>query len=257
MWWYISFAVVLCITWYFFSTQKPKTKKIAPTIEWNREIDSSGVQVELLDYKNKEDFDNTVETYARSFCDDPAYKWIFQSTDLLHPLRWTKRQMLSMALPSKHIFVATQIINNKKSILGGATWIDPGAELSSLSFLTALLQIPFLFGFGPFSRMTSFALLLEHYHAKITGSKHVWYLQILGVHPDFQGRGIARKVMDPILKHADENGIECYLETTNSKNLPLYEHFGFVVRHHATTTPIFGGPGGWMMTREPKNAKKQ
>jgi GNAT superfamily N-acetyltransferase len=56
-----------------------------------------------------------------------------------------------------------------------------------------------------------------------------WYLAILGVHPSMQGRGVGSSLVRPILKRADADGLHCYLETAQPKNVPLYEHLGFKV----------------------------
>ena len=39
------------------------------------------------------------------------------------------------------------------------------------------------------------------------------YLEILGTHPDWQRRGIASKVLDPVLGTCDADGLPAYLET--------------------------------------------
>jgi GNAT superfamily N-acetyltransferase len=52
---------------------------------------------------------------------------------------------------------------------------------------------------------------------------------MLGVDPDYQGKGYASQLLRPMLARADKEGIPCYLETQLGKNVALYEHFGFRV----------------------------
>ncbi len=56
-----------------------------------------------------------------------------------------------------------------------------------------------------------------------------WYLYNLTVHPDFQKKGLASKVLNPMLEFFDKTGQSCYLETNKDINVAMYEHFGFEV----------------------------
>ena len=54
-----------------------------------------------------------------------------------------------------------------------------------------------------------------------------WYLYNLSVLPQAQGRGIATKLLRPMLDFCDRENIVCYLETNQARNVTLYKHFGF------------------------------
>lgn len=54
-----------------------------------------------------------------------------------------------------------------------------------------------------------------------------YYLWILGVHPDHQGKGLSKKMMVPVLEEASANDIPVYLETSKSRNIRIYEKRGF------------------------------
>jgi len=54
-----------------------------------------------------------------------------------------------------------------------------------------------------------------------------WYLLVLAVAPDKQGRGIASKLIKPFLDMLDEAGEAAYLETQNPNNVGIYRHYGF------------------------------
>lgn len=49
----------------------------------------------------------------------------------------------------------------------------------------------------------------------------------LGVNADMRGSGAFRRLMTPFLAHADERGINCYLECYSDRLESLYGHFGF------------------------------
>ena len=54
-----------------------------------------------------------------------------------------------------------------------------------------------------------------------------WYLAMIGVDPARQGRGYGSAILRESLRRCDEDGVIAYLESSNPKNLPLYERYGF------------------------------
>ncbi|MFX0040570.1 MAG: GNAT family N-acetyltransferase [Promethearchaeota archaeon] len=56
-----------------------------------------------------------------------------------------------------------------------------------------------------------------------------WYLFIIGVDPDFQGKGYTSQLIKPMLTRIDKEQLGCYLDTNNQENLDLYQHFGFKI----------------------------
>jgi len=56
-----------------------------------------------------------------------------------------------------------------------------------------------------------------------------WYLSMIGVDPARQGRGLGSALLKHTLAAIDDEGVAAYLESSNPKNIPLYERFGFEV----------------------------
>ena len=54
-----------------------------------------------------------------------------------------------------------------------------------------------------------------------------WYLSIVGVLPEFQGRGLGKKLIENVLIESDLNQVPTYLETFNSRNISFYERLGY------------------------------
>ena len=54
-----------------------------------------------------------------------------------------------------------------------------------------------------------------------------WYLYNLSIKKDAQGRGLASKLMRPMLKFCDDEKMVAYLETNKASNVGLYRHYGF------------------------------
>lgn len=55
-----------------------------------------------------------------------------------------------------------------------------------------------------------------------------WYLEIIGVDPKFQGKGFARKLLEPMLSFIDIENLPVYLEISMMKNLGFFEKFDFI-----------------------------
>jgi ribosomal protein S18 acetylase RimI-like enzyme len=54
-----------------------------------------------------------------------------------------------------------------------------------------------------------------------------WYLYNLSIRKDAQGRGLASKLMRPMLDFCDDEKMVAYLETNKEANVGLYRHYGF------------------------------
>lgn len=54
-----------------------------------------------------------------------------------------------------------------------------------------------------------------------------WYLPFIGVDPSVQGRGVGAALMKQAVTRFDADGVVAYLESSNPRNISLYERFGF------------------------------
>ena len=80
---------------------------------------------------------------------------------------------------------------------------------------------------------------VEKKHRELVPTKH-WYLYLLGVGLQYQGKGYASKLLNGMLKLIDGEGLPCFLETQGSQNTSMYQHFGFKVIDEFTVpnTPV-------------------
>ncbi|KAJ5334581.1 hypothetical protein N7452_006984 [Penicillium brevicompactum] len=75
--------------------------------------------------------------------------------------------------------------------------------------------------------------LCERFFSSMDGQHQKWmedrphyYLDMLGVHPSQQGRGLASKLLKWGLCRADAEGVETYL-SASPEGKPMYEKYGF------------------------------
>ncbi len=78
-----------------------------------------------------------------------------------------------------------------------------------------------------------------------------YYLDLLGVVPEQQGRGIGSALLDLVLDRADREGASAYLEATSPANLALFERHGFEVSLELRCSD---SPPLWAMWRRPRRA---
>jgi GNAT superfamily N-acetyltransferase len=60
-------------------------------------------------------------------------------------------------------------------------------------------------------------------------SNRYWYLSIVGILPEFQGRGFGADLVMRILQKTDAAGIPTYLETFTPRNITFYQRLGYQV----------------------------
>jgi ribosomal protein S18 acetylase RimI-like enzyme len=103
---------------------------------------------------------------------------------------------------------------------GAALWLPPGVgpDEDALGELLQRTAPPAIQG-------DIFALLeqMGRYHP----SEPHWYLPLIGVDPARQSQGHGSALMRHALAACDRDGRPAYLESTNPRNLPLYERHGF------------------------------
>ena len=72
-----------------------------------------------------------------------------------------------------------------------------------------------------------------------------WFLDMLAVTPQHQGRGFGRTLIEHGLGLAQADGLPTFLETSQQGNVGFYQSFGFEVVEHERAPD--GGPAIWFM----------
>ncbi len=125
---------------------------------------------------------------------------------------------------------------------GGALWAGAGRWRESP--LEALrLGVASFRGLWPHGGRVARGLLgIESRHPR---EPHL-YLAVLGVRPEQQGQGLGTALLQPGISEADRLGLPAYLESSNPRNVPLYERHGFEVTEEVQ---LPSGPPVWLMWR--------
>lgn len=111
---------------------------------------------------------------------------------------------------------------------GIAIWVP--SDKISMTFWRVIRSVPLsvILGFvrKGAGRMKRSSDYMDARHERLAPEKH-WYLQVIGVDPQFQGKGYAGRLIRPMLRRIDREEFPCYLETLDERNVKIYEHFGF------------------------------
>ncbi len=185
------------------------------------------------------------EVLGKAFHDDPAFIWgLPDESKRARALPWF------MAFWARYCLRFREVYTTAGKIDGAAIWVPPGKFPMSLLrlMLSGMILTPLKLGPAGFRRFMSAANYMEQLHKRDVPPQH-WYLWILGVDPSHQGQGLGGALIQPVLARADAEGLPCYLESANPRNLPFYKRHGFEVVVEDDLPK--GGPRIWTMKREP------
>ncbi len=187
--------------------------------------------------------DRAVNTLTRAFDADPMFRWIFPDPqERARSLRLLNRVPLRFGLRYGRV-------THCHDGMAVAIWVPPGRSVSLVGMArSGMLSVPLRIGLRPFGRFAGANEVMGKLHAKHVPDPH-WYLLIVGVDPELQGRGVGSALVQEGLSEADASNSSCYLETSEERNIPFYERYGFTVLAQASLGA--GGPPGWAMRRDP------
>jgi len=184
------------------------------------------------------------EVLARAFNDDPALiRFVTGPRRRVELLRSMFRMVLFHAVGRGEVYTVSPRLE------GIAVWLPSGVPGITLWEALRGGGLTLLFkGGGEFMRkMKQDEDFARELRRRLAPTPH-WYLEILGVDPQFQGKGCASRLLKPMLARLDAEKLPAYLETSTEEYVPMYQHFGFKVLQEA----VMPGSGTkmWVMLRE-------
>lgn len=170
----------------------------------------------------KKDLDRLAEVAADAYKDYPLHNWFTKGK------YDAKASKLLMQISLKTMTEDAVIYADSEEINGFAAWLPFGfTGNKALPFLmSGGLSLILHSGFGIISRLSSYEAYAMNLKKEFTDN-YDWYLFNLSIKKDAQGKGIASKLMRPMLQFCDDEKMVAYLETNKDKNVSLYQHYGF------------------------------
>jgi ribosomal protein S18 acetylase RimI-like enzyme len=162
------------------------------------------------------DREQAVRTLTSAFRSDPVCRWV-----------WPEKDRFERYFPPFiGAFAGGAFDNDSAHVTEGAggvaLWLPPGVT-SDEEGLGALAQE----SIDPSAQDEVFAFL--GMQAGVHPHEPHWYLPLIGVHPEQQGRGLGSVLLEHALRVIDGQGLPAYLEATTERNRALYERYGFRV----------------------------
>lgn len=155
-----------------------------------------------------------VSIMVRAFQADPAVRWLYPDAQqyATHFPQFVRAfGGRAFAYESAHVV---------DDFAGAALWLPPGVEpdqdeLGSLMERTA----------PPPIRDEVFSVFeqMGRYHP----SEPHWYLPLIGVDDAYQGQGLGSALLRHALAECDSDRLPAYLESSNPRNISLYQRHGF------------------------------
>ena len=178
---------------------------------------------------------------GRAFDSDPPMRWFLRDDQRRVELA---RQMFDVMLRTVHL--SRDACYTTEEVAGGALWVPPGrwrlGLWQQLRLLPGMIRV-----FGrDLARAQRGLAVMDTGHPR----RPHWYLDSLGVDPDWQGKGIGSALMQPVLVRCDRERMPAYLNAGSPRSRDLYVRHGF----HVTEEFVLpdGGPPLWRMWREPR-----
>lgn len=173
----------------------------------------------------KEDLDRLAQVAADAYRDYPLHNWLTKGK------YDEKASDLLMQITLKTMTEDAVIYADSKDINGFAAWLPFGFTGSkTLPFLfNGGLKLIFHSGFGIIARLLTYETYAMNLKKEFTDN-YDWYLYNLSIKKDAQGKGIASKLMRPMLNFCDDERMVAYLETNKESNVGLYKHYGFELK---------------------------
>ena len=170
----------------------------------------------------KKDLDRLADVATDAYRDYPLHNWLTKG-------KYDEvASKLLMQITLKTMTEDAVIYADSEEMNGFAAWLPFG--------FTGNKAIPFLksggfrlilhSGFGIISRLSAYEKYAMNLKKEFTDN-YDWYLFNLSIKRDAQGKGIASKLMRPMLQFCDEERMVAYLETNKESNVGLYRHYGF------------------------------
>ena len=161
-----------------------------------------------------DDETHAIDTVVLAFASDPMTRWT-----------WPDSHVYLRSMPALSRAFGGRAFGHggahaTEGFRGAALWLPPGVgpdedtlgQIIQQTVSSAIRNDVF----GVFQQMAKYHPQAPH-----------WYLPLIGVDPAHQGQGHGHALMAYALEMCDRDEVPAYLESTNPRNITLYERHGF------------------------------
>ena len=173
----------------------------------------------------KKDLDRLAKVAADAYKDYPLHNWFTKGK------YDEKASKLIMQISLKTMTEDAIIYADSEELNGFAVWLPFGFTGSKTMpfLLNGGLKLILHSGLGIIDRLSTYETYAMNLKKEFTDN-YDWYLYNLSIKKDAQGKGIASKLVKPMLEFLDNEKMVAYLETNKESNVSLYNHYGFELK---------------------------
>lgn len=177
----------------------------------------------------REDFDAVIQTLTECFFEDPLYQALISE-------RAQRREILPEVFDcdANELVQYCDLYADSPAVNGLIMLEDPAEHKGVRKYLAERY----------FAYLTEQRLLEDDESGEIAehfrkaknflssdwvakAGKNTIHIVYFAVRKAFHGKGLAHRLITPVLDYADKNGVQVALETHNAANLDMYKHYGF------------------------------
>ena len=188
----------------------------------------------------RSDFALAGQVLGRAFSEDPLWSVVMSDTKLRGAM---------FAGAARMVAAGGGLVEATTDIAAVGLWMPPGRKLGWAAFLKS--------GLAPLrwvvrtprqdlKRVMTLPREIDKQREALITEPH-WGLEILGVDPGSQGKGLGSALVEAGLQRADRDNVPTYVDTTDARNLAFYARFGFEVEKEIAVTDLEAP--FWMMIR--------
>ena len=184
------------------------------------------------------DEDGVIDTLRLAFAADPAVRWVWPDPHkyLSHSSSFAK------AFGGKAFaYKSAHYVGNYSGV---ALWLPPDVY-PDVDKLISLLEST-----GSDEAKRDGPEIFDKISGYHPNEPH-WYLPLLGVDPLHHGKGLGSALLQYALANCDHVNKYAYPESSNPRNIPLYERHGF---EFLGTIQVNTSPSIFPMVRKPRNS---
>ena len=168
------------------------------------------------------DADAIARVLVDAFEDDPLINWLLRD-DHLGDQAWYDffRGNVDDHLANSR---RLDVVEHEGALVAAALWVQPpGGQPSSFRDHLGLWHLRSWTGLARLPRLWRLVTMTE---ARYPRQPH-YYLPLIGTASVARGRGIGRTLLTAVTDECDRDRVPAYLESSNARNLSLYERHGF------------------------------
>ena len=185
---------------------------------------------------NSSDEVPAIDTIVLAFAADPVARWCWPES----------HSYISSMASFTRAFGGGAFLHNSAycsdDYAGAALWLPPNVHPEDEAVVEVLERTVDVSVRGDLFEVFD---QMARYHP---GEPH-WYLPLIGVDPAHQGKGYGAALMAHALQQCDSDHTPAYLESTNPRNISLYQRHGFEV---IGRIQVGGSPPLTPMMRQPR-----